>query len=162
MTAAQLVETARLLAADGRGLLAMDESNGACDKRFTAADIAPGAEARRRYRELLITTPGLNTSISGVILYDETIRQTSAKGIPFVKLLTDAGIMPGIKVDTGAKKLALHDGEMVTEGLDGLRTQLHEYRQIGALPCDPLGRVMRQVSLTGNSSSTSCPGDPAN
>jgi len=132
MTAQQLAETARLLVADGRGLLAMDESNGTCDKRFTAAGIPVSVDARRSYRELLITAPGLSTSISGAILYDETIRQTSASGIPFVKLLSDAGIMPGIKVDTGAKPLALHNGEKVTEGLDGLRTRLREYRQIGA------------------------------
>jgi fructose-bisphosphate aldolase class I len=132
MTMENLAKTARLLVADGRGLLAMDESDGTCDKRFIAAGIPVSADARRRYRELLITAPGLHTSISGAILYDETIRQTSKPGVPFVKLLTDAGIMPGIKVDTGAKPLALHDGEKVTEGLDGLRTRLREYRQIGA------------------------------
>jgi fructose-bisphosphate aldolase class I len=132
MTAAQLVETARLLVADGRGLLAMDESNTTCDKRFIAAGIAASVEARRSYRELLITAPELQTSISGAILYDETIRQVSGSGVPFVKMLIDSGIMPGIKVDTGAKPLALHDGEKVTEGLDGLRTRLREYRQMGA------------------------------
>jgi len=132
MTAAALTETARLLVADGRGLLAMDESNGTCDKRFVAAGIAVSEAARRAYRELLITAPGLSASISGAILYDETIRQSSAAGIPFVKLLVDAGIVPGIKVDTGAKPLALHDGEKVTEGLDGLRDRLRDYSQIGA------------------------------
>jgi fructose-bisphosphate aldolase class I len=132
MTAQHLAETARLLVADGRGLLAMDESNGTCDKRFAAVGIAASVEARRSYRELLITAPGLAASISGAILYDETIRQTSESGVPFVKLLTDAGIMPGIKVDTGAKPMALHDGEKVTEGLDGLRARLHAYRQLGA------------------------------
>jgi fructose-bisphosphate aldolase class I len=132
MTAESLAETARLLVADGRGLLAMDESNGTCDKRFAAEGIPASVEARRSYRELLIAAPGLRTSISGAILYDETIRQASGNGIKFVKLLNDAGIMPGIKVDTGAKPLALYDGEMVTEGLDGLRTRLREYRQLGA------------------------------
>jgi len=132
MTVAPLVETARLLVANGKGLLAMDESNGTCDKRFTEAGIAVSVEARRRYRELLITAPGLHASISGAILYDETIRQSSGNGVQFVKLLADAGIIPGIKVDTGAKPLALHDGEKVTEGLDGLRARLCEYRQIGA------------------------------
>jgi fructose-bisphosphate aldolase class I len=133
MTVENLAETARLLVANGRGLLAMDESNGTCDKRFTSAGIAVSAESRRSYRQLLITAPGLHASISGAILYDETIRQTDEKGISFVKLLADAGIIPGIKVDTGAKPLALHDGERVTEGLDGLRTRLREYRQMGAL-----------------------------
>jgi fructose-bisphosphate aldolase class I len=127
-----LVETARLLVADGRGLLAMDESNGTCDKRIAAAGIAVSVEARRSYRELLITAPGLQTSISGAILYDETIRQSSENGTPFVKLLVDTGIVPGIKVDTGAKPLALHAGERVTEGLDGLRTRLREYHDVGA------------------------------
>jgi fructose-bisphosphate aldolase class I len=132
MTADPLVETARLLVADGRGLLAMDESNGTCDKRFAAAGIPATVEARRSYRELLITAPGLQASIGGAILYDETIRQTSAAGTTFVKLLIDAGIIPGIKVDTGAKPMALHDSEKVTEGLDGLRVRLREYRQMGA------------------------------
>jgi fructose-bisphosphate aldolase class I len=132
MTTEQLAETARLLVADGRGLLAMDESNATCDKRFAAVGIAASVEARRSYRELLITAPGLHTSISGAILYDETIRQASQDGIPFVELLLRAGIMPGIKVDTGAQPLALHDGERVTEGLDGLRTRLGAYHEIGA------------------------------
>ena len=132
MTAQQLAETARRLVADGRGLLAMDESNGTCDNRFIAAGIVVSLEARRSYRELLITAPGLSTSISGAILYDETIRQTSASGILLVKLLSDKGIMPGIKVDTGAKPLALHNCEKVTEGRDGLRSRLGEYRQICA------------------------------
>jgi fructose-bisphosphate aldolase class I len=89
-------------------------------------------EARRSYRELLVTAPGLHSSISGAILYDETIRQTGQHGTPIAKLLMDAGIMPGIKVDTGAKPLALHDGEKVTEGLDGLRARLGDYRKMGA------------------------------
>jgi fructose-bisphosphate aldolase class I len=132
MTTEHLVETARLLVADGRGLMAMDESNGTCDKRFAAAGIAASVEARRRYRELLITAPGLHTSISGAILYDETIRQSSENGKPFVKVLIDTGIIPGIKVDTGARPLALHDGEKVTEGLDDLRARLLAYHEIGA------------------------------
>ncbi len=127
-----LAETARLLVARGRGLLAMDESNGTCDKRFIAAGIAAGVDTRRLYRELLITTPGLAASISGAILCDETIRQAGRDGVPFVDMLTSAGMMPGIKVDTGARPLALHDGELVTEGLDGLRARLLEYRRLGA------------------------------
>jgi fructose-bisphosphate aldolase, class I len=89
-------------------------------------------EARRAYRELIITTPGLGECISGAILYDETIRQQKKDGTPFVKVLTDTGIIPGIKVDTGAKELAGHPGEKITEGLDGLRDRLKEYFQIGA------------------------------
>jgi fructose-bisphosphate aldolase class I len=123
---------ARALVADGKGLLAMDESNGTCNKRFAAAGIPQTEEARRAYRELIITTPGLGESISGTILYDETIRQRKKDGTPFVKILVDAGIIPGIKVDIGAKDLAGHPGEKITEGLDGLRERLNEYSQMGA------------------------------
>src|SRR5579872_5223744 len=98
--------TADALVAGDKGLLAMDESNGTCNKRFAKAGIAQTEEARRAYRELIVTTPDLAACISGAILYDETIRQTTTDGIPFVKVLVDAGIMPGIKVDIGAKPLA--------------------------------------------------------
>ncbi len=127
-----LVETARAMVADDKGLLAMDESTGTCDKRFAKAGIPQTEEARRRYRELILTTPGLAECISGVILYDETIRQAQADGTPFVKIIGATGIVPGIKVDTGAKDLAGHPGEKITEGLDGLRERLHDYFEMGA------------------------------
>jgi fructose-bisphosphate aldolase class I len=132
VTAPRLVDTAHRLVAAGKGLLAMDESNGTCNKRFAALDIAQTEESRRRWRELIITTPGLAESISGAILYDETIRQNRQDGTPFVKLLADAGIVIGIKVDTGAKELAGRPGEKITEGLDGLRDRLKEYAGRGA------------------------------
>ena len=110
----------------------MDESNPTCNKRFAKLDIPQTVEARRAYRELIVTTPGLGECISGVILYDETIRQQKKDGTPFLKVLTDAGIIPGIKVDTGAKDMAAHPGEKITEGLDGLRERLQEYFQMGA------------------------------
>jgi fructose-bisphosphate aldolase class I len=132
MTAQALVDTARALVAAGKGLLAMDESNGTCNKRFAALGIVQTEEARRSWRELIITTPGLADSISGAILYDETIRQQKKDGTPFVKVLTDAGIVIGIKVDTGAKELAGRPGEKITEGLDGLRERLKDYVGMGA------------------------------
>ena len=127
-----LAETAQLLLASGKGLLAMDESTGTCDKRFAKAGIPQTEEARRRYRELILTTPGLAECISGVILYDETIRQAQADGTPFLKLIAAAGIIPGIKVDSGAKDLAGSLGEKITEGLDGLRERFHGYFDMGA------------------------------
>jgi fructose-bisphosphate aldolase class I len=132
VTAQELADTAHRLVGSGKGLLAMDESNGTCDKRFAAVGIPQTEEARRAYRELIVTTPGLGENISGAILYDETIRQGKKDGTSFVKVLTDAGIIPGIKVDTGAKDLAGHPGEKITEGLDGLRIRLQEYFQMGA------------------------------
>lgn len=132
MNTKMLIDTARKLVADDKGLLAMDESNPTCNKRFAKLDIPQTVEARRAYRELIVTTPGLGESISGAILYDETIRQQKRDGTPFAKALTDAGIIPGIKVDTGAKDLAAHPGENITEGLDGLRERLAEYFQMGA------------------------------
>jgi len=132
MNTQQLMDTAKALVADDKGLLAMDESNPTCNKRFARLGIPQTEEARRAYRELIVTTPGLGESISGVILYDETIRQKKEDGTPFLKVITDAGIIPGIKVDTGAKALAGHHGEKVTEGLDGLRGRLAEYSQMGA------------------------------
>ena len=132
MNAPELIETARSLVAEDKGLLAMDESNPTCNKRFAKLGIPQTVGARRAYRELIITAPGLGKSISGVILYDETIRQQKEDGTHFVKVLTDAGIVPGIKVDTGAKDMAGHPGEKITEGLDGLRDRLKEYSQMGA------------------------------
>ena len=128
----ELEETAQHLVTEGRGILAADESTGTIGKRLAGIGIENTPEARRAYRELLFTTPGLGNYISGVILYDETIRQTSADGEPFVKLLQNHNIMPGIKVDTGAKPIAGCPGETVTEGLDGLRERLREYRGVGA------------------------------
>ena len=127
-----LSDTAKALVADDKGLLAMDESNPTCNKRFAKLEIPQTVEARRAYRELIITTPGLGESISGVILYDETILQKKSDGTPFLKVLADAGIIPGIKVDIGAKDLAAHPGEKITEGLDGLRDRLKVYFQMGA------------------------------
>jgi fructose-bisphosphate aldolase class I len=126
------MDTARNLVAGDKGLLAMDESTPTCDRRFAAAGIPQTAEARRAYRELIVTTPGLAESISGAILFDETIRQSTKEGVPLVKVLTDAGIIPGIKVDAGAKDLAGHPGEKITEGLDGLRDRLAAYSKLGA------------------------------
>jgi len=127
-----LSDTARTLVASDKGLLAMDESNPTCNKRFARVGIPQTEEARRAYREMILTTPGLGECISGAILYDETIRQRKKDGTPFLKVITDAGIIPGIKVDTGAKRLAGHVGEKVTEGLDGLRDRLAEYFRMGA------------------------------
>ena len=104
MNALELIDTAHRLVGVGKGLLAMDESNVTCDKRFAALGIAQTEEARRAWRELIVTTPGLGVSLSGTILYDETIRQRTKGGTPFVQALTEAGITPGIKVDTGALK----------------------------------------------------------
>jgi len=127
-----LMDTTRALVADDKGLLAMDESNPTCNNRFARLGIPQTVEARRDYRELIVTTPGLGESIGGAILYDETIRQQKKDGTSFVKVLTDAGIIPGIKVDTGAKEMAGHAGEKITEGLDGLRDRLGEYYELGA------------------------------
>jgi len=132
MIAQELKNTARALVADDKGLLAMDESNPTCNKRFAKAGIAQTEEARRDYREMILTTPGLGEFISGVILYDETIHQQKKDGTPFAKVVQDAGIIPGIKVDIGAKDMARHPGEKITEGLDGLRGRLMEYSQMGA------------------------------
>jgi len=132
MTERTLIETARALVAGDKGLLAMDESNATCNKRFAALGIPQIEAARRDWRELIVTSPGLADSISGAILFDETIRQQTNAGKPFAKALVDVGIIPGIKVDTGAKPLAGHAGETVTEGLDGLRERLAEYATMGA------------------------------
>ncbi|RTQ36935.1 fructose-bisphosphate aldolase class I [Variovorax gossypii] len=132
MTAQTLIDTARALVAGDKGLLAMDESNATCNKRFAALGIPQTEAARRDWRELIVTAPGLADSIGGAILFDETIRQKTDAGLPFAKALADAGIIPGIKVDTGAKPLAGHPGETVTEGLDGLRERLAEYAMMGA------------------------------
>ena len=132
MKAQAILETAQALVAGDKGLLAIDESNPTCNRRFAAAGIPQTEGARRAYRELIVTTPNLGRCISGAILYDQTIHQATKAGIPFVKVLLDAGIIPGIKVDAGAKDLAGHMGEKITEGLDGLRERLAQYAQMGA------------------------------
>jgi fructose-bisphosphate aldolase class I len=132
MSADQLRETAQALVSPGKGILAADESSGTIKKRFDSISVESTEDNRRAYRELLFTTEGAAEHISGVILFDETIRQRSSDGIPFPALLEQQGIIPGIKVDAGAKELANAPGETVTEGLDGLRERLEEYRGLGA------------------------------
>jgi fructose-bisphosphate aldolase class I len=124
--------TARTLVADGKGILAADETPGTLTKRFDALGIRSTEQSRRTYREMLFTAPDIATFVSGVILQDETIRQTSSSGTPLVLVLASQRIVPGIKVDSGAKPLALAPGETITEGLDGLRDRLAEYRSMGA------------------------------
>ena len=127
-----LAATARALVAPGKGILAADESEGTIKKRFDSIGVESTEENRRGYRDMLFTTEGAAGYISGVILFDETIRQSSTDGTSFPKLLEQQGIIPGIKVDEGAKPLALAEGETITEGLDGLRGRLEEYRGLGA------------------------------
>jgi fructose-bisphosphate aldolase, class I len=127
-----LERTAKELVAPGKGILAADESDGTIKKRFDSIGVESTEETRRAYRDFLFTTEGAEKFISGVILYDETIRQSSADGTPFPKLLAERGVIPGIKVDKGAKPLALATEEKITEGLDGLRERLEEYRDLGA------------------------------
>ena len=127
-----LETTAGAMVAPGRGILAADESTGTIKKRFDSIGVESTEDTRRAYREILFTTPDAEKHISGVILFDETIRQSASDGTPFPRLLADKGIIPGIKVDKGAKEMALFPGEKVTEGLDGLRPRLEEYAGLGA------------------------------
>lgn len=127
-----LKETISQLFENSKGLLAMDESTSTCNKRFAAAGIPQTVEMRRKYRELIVTTPGLNESIGGAILFDETIRQQTKDGVPMADVLMKSGIIPGIKVDKHAKPMAGFPNEKVTEGLDGLRERLDEYKKMGA------------------------------
>src|SRR3954453_11794810 len=122
----ELHETAKALVAEGKGILAADESDGTIKKRFDSIDIESTEDNRRAYRDMLFTTPGAEEYISGVILFDETIRQQALDGTPFPELLASKGVIPGIKVDKGAQPLAHAPGETVTEGLDGLRERLEE------------------------------------
>lgn len=128
----QLVEIAQAMVAPGKGILAIDESSGTIKKRLSSVGIESTEDNRRDYRSMLLSTPGLGEHISGAILFDETIRQKAPDGTPMVELMNQAGIIPGIKVDKGAKALAGFEGEKVTEGLDGLRERLAEYAKLGA------------------------------
>ncbi len=132
MSAAELEATAKAMVARGKGILAIDESHPTIKKRFDTINVESTEENRRAYRDLLITAPGGSDFISGMILFDETIRQSTSDGTTFPQALIDQGIMPGIKVDTGAKDMAGHPNEKVTEGLDGLRDRLAEYKSLGA------------------------------
>jgi fructose-bisphosphate aldolase class I len=132
MDTALLSKTAAAMVAKGKGILAADESSGTCETRFKSVGVECTEENRRSYRGLLFTTPGVEQFISGVILFDETIRQKTNDGVAFPQYLAKKGIIPGIKVDTGAKNLPLHSGEKVTEGLDGLPKRLEEYFKLGA------------------------------
>lgn len=127
-----LKQTAQAMVAPGKGILAIDESTGTCKKRFEALGVDCNEDTRREYRELLVQAPGIEQYVSGMIMYDETLRQSTKDGRRFVDVLKGKGMIPGIKVDTGAKDLALHAGEQVTEGLDGLRERLEEYSSLGA------------------------------
>ncbi|HVI26088.1 MAG TPA: class I fructose-bisphosphate aldolase [Xanthomonadaceae bacterium] len=132
MSIEQLAETAQAMVARGKGIIAIDESTGTIAKRFAGVGVENTEEHRRAYREMLLTTPRLGDYISGAILYDETIRQSTKSGVPFTKVMMDNGVIPGIKVDKGTQPLAGFPGELVTEGLDGLRDRLKEYAQLGA------------------------------
>ena len=132
MSIDQLAAIAQAMVAPGKGIIAIDESNTTIKKRFDAVGIECSEENRRAYREMLLTTPNLGQHISGAILYADTLRQQTKSGVPFTKVMMDNGILPGIKVDMGAKPLAGFPGELVTEGLDGLRERLKEYAQLGA------------------------------
>ncbi len=132
MDIASLKDTAAQMVAPGKGLIAADESAGTCEKRFSAVGVPCTEENRRAYRETIITAPGLEEHVSGIILFDETIRQKTTAGESFSQNLSKRGILPGIKVDGGVKDLALHPGEQVSEGLDKLRERLAEYYALGA------------------------------
>ena len=132
MNSSELARIASAMVAKGKGILAADESGGTIKKRFDSIKLESTEEQRRTYREMLFTAPGAAAAVSGVILYDETIRQKTRDGTPFAQYLTKQGMIPGIKVDTGAKVLAGFPGETITEGLDGLRERLIDYRGLGA------------------------------
>ena len=152
MSIEQLESIAQAMVAPGKGIIAIDESNNTIKKRFDAVGVPNTEENRRAYREMLLTTPGLNQHISGAILYDETIRQSTKAGVPFTKLMLDAGILPGIKVDKGPFPLAGFPGELVTEGLDGLRERLNEYAKLGA----KFAKWRAVITISGDSPSGTC------
>jgi fructose-bisphosphate aldolase class I len=132
MSIEQLAETARAMVAPGKGIIAIDESSSTCQKRFDGVGIECTEENRRAYRELLLTAPNASEHLSGAILFDETIRQSTKAGVPFARYMADNGMIPGIKVDKGTHPLAGFPGELITEGLDGLRDRLKEYYKLGA------------------------------
>ena len=132
MSIEQLESIAQAMVAPGKGIIAIDESTNTIAKRFAAVNVPNSEENRRAYREMLLTAPNLGDHISGAILYDETLRQSTKAGVPFTKVMMDNGILPGIKVDKGPQPLAGFPGEVVTEGLDGLRERLNEYAKLGA------------------------------
>src|SRR5690606_33631937 len=155
----QLNRTTAAMVQPGKGILAADESSGTIKKRFDAIGVESTPESRRDYRELLFrSTEAMKNCISGVILYDETIRQNAADGTPLVDLIKAAGAIPGIKVDAGAKSLAFHPGDTITEGLDGLRERLAEYHRLGArfakwravIDIDIAARVPSAVAIASN------------
>jgi fructose-bisphosphate aldolase, class I len=152
MSIEQLESIAQAMVAPGKGIIAIDESNNTIKKRFDTVGVPNTEENRRAYREMLLTTPGLNQHISGAILYDETIRQSTKAGVPFTKLMLDAGILPGIKVDRGPFPLAGFPGELVTEGLDGLRERLNEYAKLGA----KFAKWRAVITISGDSPSGTC------
>ena len=132
MDKALLAQTAAAMVAPGKGLLAADESAGTCAKRFAAANIPDSEEMRRTYREMLFTTPAMKSTISGVILHDETLRQKTSKGVPFADYLNSIGVIPGIKVDAGTRNLTAAPGELISDGLDNLQARMKEYFALGA------------------------------
>lgn len=152
MDLASMTDTARALVAPGKGILAADESTQTIEKRLRSIDLESTEERRREYRDILFTTAGIGESISGVILFDETIRQSTADGTPFPEALRAQGVIPGIKVDTGAKPLAGFPGELVTEGLDGLRARLDEYVSLGAR----FAKWRAVISIGGERPSDTC------
>lgn len=135
MNVEQLQETAMAMVADGKGILAIDESTGTITNRLESVGIECNETTRQAYRQMLLTTPDLGNHISGAILFDETLRQSTTEGRRFVEVMQEAGVIPGIKVDAGAHPLAGHPGEKITEGLDGLRARLSEYAELGARFC---------------------------
>ena len=147
-----MTETARAMVAPGKGLLAADESAGTCKKRFDSVAVECNEENRRLYREMLFTTPEIARYVSGVILFDETLRQKTRDGTPMAEYLKKSGIIPGIKVDAGAQDMALHPGEKVTEGLDGLRARLAEYFKLGAR----FAKWRAVITIGENIPSTAC------
>ena len=128
----ELKSVAQAIVAKQKGVLAADESSPTIKKRFDSISVESTEENRRRYREIMFTTEGLERNVGGVILFDETLRQSTRDGVPFAKVLADRGIVPGIKVDKGTKPLPLYPGEKITEGMDGLGDRLAEYKQLGA------------------------------
>jgi fructose-bisphosphate aldolase class I len=147
MNLAELNKIAQAMVTPGRGILAADESSGTIKKRFEAIGVDSTADARRDYRELFFrSSDAMSKYISGVILYDETIRQNAKDGTPLVKIIEKAGAIPGIKVDKGTKPLPFSPGEVITEGLDGLRERLVEYRGLGAKFAEPQFQAMRRSS----------------